>query len=315
MVFATLIAGPTASGKSALAIALAKRSGGIVVNADSMQVYAGLRVLSARPSAEEEALVPHRLFGFVAADEEYSVGRYLGDLAPLIGEARANRQPLIIVGGTGLYFRAMSEGLMASPPIAPDLRAEWEARAAAGHDLHGELMRRDPARAASLHPSDVPRLLRAITLHAATGQTYTSWLQSHPGEPLFGPGEWRGIFIHPDSAELKVRIDARFHGMIAQGALEEVRALMALTPPLPVNRGVMKAHGVPHLVRHLRGEMSLADAIERGQGDTRAYARRQLIFARKYLKGPAWRWFSGGASEALDQAASAPRSFGLPSEP
>lgn len=309
MAFVTLIAGPTASGKSALAIDIAKRNGGIVVNADSMQVYAGLRMLSARPSVEEEAAVPHDLFGFVASDEEYSVGRYVSDLAPLIVKARNSGRPLVIVGGTGLYFRSISEGLMASPEIPIALRADWEARARAGHDLHAELVRRDPERAANLNPSDVPRLLRAITLHAATGQTYTSWLKLHPGEPILLPGEWRGLFINPESAVLKARINVRFHDMMAQGALEEVRALLALDPALPANRGVMKAHGVPHLAQHIRGQMALVEAIERGQGDTRAYARRQLIFARKYLSGPNWRWIS-----AADQAASAFESAGFGSE-
>ena len=292
MAFVTLIAGPTASGKSALAIEIAKRNGGIVVNADSMQVYAGLCVLSARPSLEEAAVVPHHLFGFVSAGEEYSVGRYLADLAPLLHKARTSGRPLVIVGGTGLYFRAMTEGLMASPEIPAALRTEWEARASAGHDLHAELVRRDPERAASLHPSDVPRLLRAITLHAASGQTYTAWLKSHPGEPLLMPGEWRGLFINPDAAVLKARINARFHDMIELGALNEVRALLDLDPKPATNRGVMKAHGVPHLADHLRGEMPLASAIERGQGDTRAYARRQVIFARKYLASPDWRWIA-----------------------
>ncbi len=132
MAFATLIAGPTASGKSALAIALAKQAGGTVLNADSMQVYADLRVLSARPTPDDEACVPHRLFGFVASDEEYSVGRYTADVARLIAEARAAGQPLVIVGGTGLYFRALTEGLMPSPPIDPKVREEWRERAAKG---------------------------------------------------------------------------------------------------------------------------------------------------------------------------------------
>ncbi|MCA3626133.1 MAG: tRNA (adenosine(37)-N6)-dimethylallyltransferase MiaA [Methylobacterium sp.] len=290
MAFATLIAGPTASGKSTLAIAIAERSGGSVVNADSMQVYADLRVLSARPTPEEEARVPHALFGFVPAGEEYSVGRYLADSAPLIAEARTMGRAIVIAGGTGLYFRALTEGLMPSPPINPAVRVEWRQRAAAGEDLHAALRACDPQRAAALHPQDTPRILRAIELFHATGRTYTEWLCDNPGEPLLRPGEWRGIYLNPPRTMLHARIDARFEAMMGEGAPEEVRRLLAHQPPLPANLGVMKAHGVPHLARLLRGEMDRAEAVRLSQQDTRAYARRQVIFARRYLSGKLWQW-------------------------
>ena len=301
MAFATLIAGPTASGKSALAIAMAERAGATVINADSMQVYADLRVLSARPTLAEVARVPHALFGFVPAGEEYSVGRYLADSAPLIAEARAKGRAIVITGGTGLYFRALTEGLMPSPPIHAAVRAEWRQRAAAGEDLHAALRACDPQRAAALHPQDAPRILRAIELFCATGRTYTEWLRDNPGEPLLRPGEWRGIFLNPPRALLHARIDARFEAMMEEGAPEEVRGLLAHQPPLPANLGVMKAHGVPHLARLLRGEMDRAEAVRLSQRDTRAYARRQVIFARRYLAGKHWQW--------AESAEEAPRAF------
>jgi len=295
--FATLIAGPTASGKSALAIRLAKACDGIVVNADSMQVYADLTILSARPTQEEQGRVPHHLFGFVSADEEYSVGRFVDDVASLIENARQVGRKIVLVGGTGLYFRALVEGLVPTPAIPDSIRAEWLGRAHAGHDLHAELMRRDPVRAAQLHSADTPRLLRAIELHAASGKPYSQWLSENPGTPLLKPGEWRGIFLNPQREVLRERIDRRFLLMMEQGALEEVEALMQRVPPLFPNRGVMKAHGVPHLAAYLRGQISREEAIARGQTDTRAYARRQVIFARKYLPDTVWNW-SENAGEA-----------------
>jgi tRNA dimethylallyltransferase len=264
------------------------------VNADSMQVYSDLSVLSARPTPDEEASVPHRLFGFVSSREEYSVGRYVADIAPLIETSRAGGPPLVIVGGTGLYFRALTEGLMPSPAIPEGIRSEWRARAAAGEDIHSELRRRDPLRAGQLAPRDTPRILRAIELIEATGRSYSDWLRENPGEPKLRQGEWRGIFLDPDRDWLSRRIDARFVAMLESGALDEMRRLLALNPPLRANLGVMKAHGAPNLVKYLQGEMSLDEAIARGQQDTRAYARRQVIFARRYLAGESWRWISTG---------------------
>lgn len=299
--FALLVAGPTASGKSALSAGAAARSGGLVVNADSMQVYAGLRVLSARPTVEEEAGVPHRLYGFVAPEVEFSVGRYVEAVAPLIEAARAGGPRLVIVGGTGLYFRALAEGLVPTPPVPTAIRDGWRARAAAGEDVHAELMRRDPVRAAALDPADVPRILRAIELHEATGRAYSDWLAENPGVPLLRPGEFTGLFIDPPREALHAAIDRRFETMMAAGALDEVRALLGRQPPPGRNLGIMKAHGVPHLADHLEGLIGRDEAVARGQADTRRYARRQVIFARKYLAGPAWRWF-GSAAEAAQAA-------------
>lgn len=300
MKFATLIAGPTASGKSALAMSIALRRGGLVVNADSMQVYAALRVLSARPSVEEERAVPHRLYGFVPAHEEFSVGRWIDAVRPLVEEAAAGGPPLVIVGGTGLYFRALTEGLVPTPAISPEIRAFWRERAASGHDLHAELIERDPARAATLNPADLPRLLRAIELHAETGRRYSDWLADNPGEALLPAGRFDAIFLDPPRDTLHAAIDARFETMMAEGAGEEVARLVAAGAPAR-NLGVMKAHGVPHLVDWLEGRISRDEAIARGQADTRRYARRQVIFARKYLAPPLWRWFGSArdAAEAL----------------
>jgi tRNA dimethylallyltransferase len=298
MTMVTLLAGPTASGKSALAMRLAARTGALVVNADAMQVYADLRVLSARPSPSEEASMPHRLYGFVPVHEEFSVGRYIEAARPLIEAARAGGPGLVFVGGTGLYFRVLTEGLMPTPAIPAEVRAEWREKAATGYDLHAELARRDPVRAAALPPADTPRLLRAIELHAATGRTYSDWRAENPGEPLLHAGAWRGFFLDPPRAALHAAIDRRFEIMMETGAEAEIRALAAHQPPLSRNLGVMKAHGVPHLMDWLAGTMSRDEAIARGQADTRRYARRQVIFARKYLAGPAWRWVP-----SADQAA------------
>ncbi len=290
--FALLIAGPTASGKSALALRLALARGALVVNADSMQVYAGLRVLSARPTAAEEALVPHRLYGFVAPGVEFSVARYLEALEPLVSLARAGGPPLVIVGGTGLYFRAICEGLVPTPPVPEAIRVLWRARAEAGENLYAALALRDPERARELNPADRPRLLRAIELFEASGKPYSAWLRENPGQALLAPGEWQGLFLNPPREGLRAAIAARFLAMMAQGALEEVRALLAREPRPERNLGVMKAHGVPHLVDYIAGLIPRATAIERASVDTRQYARRQVIFARKFLAAADWRWIA-----------------------
>jgi tRNA dimethylallyltransferase len=298
MIFATLIAGPTASGKSALAIRLAEATGACILNADSMQVYRDLAILSARPDAQDEARAPHHLFGFVPATTEFSVGQYVEAARTFIENARARHEPLIIVGGTGLYFRALTEGLMPSPPVPDKIRKRWRAHAASGADLHAALMLRDPARAAALHPHDQPRLLRAIELFEATGKPYSRWLSENPGEPILPPGLWRGVFLAPEREALQHAINNRFETMVARGALDEVSALMQAQPPLPANLGIMKAHGIPHLAAHLRGEIPLAQAVALGQQDTRAYARRQMIFARKFLAGVSWSWFDSAEAAA-----------------
>ncbi len=278
---AVLIAGPTASGKSALALRLAERLGGMIVNADSMQVYRDLRIITARPTAAEEARVPHRLYGHVDAAVNYSVGQYLTDAAAALAEAKRNAMPAIFVGGTGLYFKALTAGLAAVPPIPADIRAGVRARLAehGAAALHAELQRRDPAAAARLNPNDRPRVSRALEVVEATGRSLVDW-QAEGLPPLIAPSAVR-IFIAPERAALYARIDARFETMLAAGALDEVRALAArrLDPLLPA----MKAHGVPWLIRHLAGEITLAEAARHAKLDTRHYAKRQFTWFRHQL--------------------------------
>ena len=200
---AVLIAGPTASGKSALALAVAGRLGGVIVNADSMQVYRDLRIITARPGAADEALVPHRLYGHVDAAENYSVGRWCYDVRAVLDEARqAGRLP-ILVGGTGLYFKALTEGLSAVPPTPPEIRAAVRARcdAEGAQALHAELARRDPAMAGRLKPGDRMRVARALEVLEATGRSLADW--QHDGMPaILGPDQAQKIFLDVDRAEL-----------------------------------------------------------------------------------------------------------------
>jgi tRNA dimethylallyltransferase len=284
---AVLIAGPTASGKSALALALAEKLGGIVINADSMQVYRDLHVITARPGEDEEARVPHRLYGHVDAVENYSVGQWLGDAAAALSEADASARVPIIVGGTGLYFKLLTRGLAAVPPIPPEIRNGIRGRLAqeGPQALHAELQQCDPISASRLMPADGVRIARALEVMAATGRSLPEWHRSGM-PPLVDPAHAVRIFLAPDRPELYRRIDARFAAMIAAGALEEVRALDArgLDPLLPA----MKAHGVPWLRRHLAGEITLADAVGEAKKDTRHYSKRQLTWFRNQM--PGWTW-------------------------
>jgi len=282
MVQALLIAGPTASGKSALAIACAQALDGIVINADSMQVYADLRVLTARPSPEEEAGVPHLLFGHVDASVNYSVGKWLADAQDALAQARAQGRLAIFVGGTGMYFKALTQGLSDIPPVPEDVRARVRAQAQGRppQDLHAQLAACDPLTAARLRPTDPQRILRALEIFAATGRPLAAF-QGERQPPPLAPGQWRGLFLDAPRDWLYARIDARFVAMMEQGAVEEVRALMArgLDPALPA----MRAHGVPGLIDWLAGRTSREAAVERGQADTRHYAKRQATFARHQL--------------------------------
>lgn len=278
---AILIAGPTASGKSALALALAERLGGVIVNADSMQVYRDLRIITARPTPDEEARVSHRLYGHVDAAVNSSVGRYMVDAAAVLAETRRAGRPAIFVGGTGLYFKALTTGLAAVPPIPPDIRAGVRERLARDGvpALHAELARRDPAAAARLNVNDRTRVSRALEVVEATGRPLAEW-QRDGLPPLVGPSAPR-LFLVPDRAALYARIDARFDAMLGSGALEEARALAArrLDPALPA----MKAHGIPWLMRHLAGEMTLEAAARQAKLDTRHYAKRQFTWFRHQL--------------------------------
>ena len=284
---AILVAGPTASGKSALALDLAERLSGVIVNADSMQVYRDLRIITARPTPEEEARVPHRLYGHVDAAENYSVGRWCADAAEALAKVRAEGRLPILVGGTGLYFKALTQGLSAVPPTPPEIRAAVRARldAQGVAALHAELALRDPAMAARLRPSDKMRIARTLEVLESTGRSLSDWHRD--GMPaILNPADTIGLFLTPERAELYLRIDARFDAMLSAGALEEVRALDArrLDPLLPA----MKAHGVPWLRRHLAGEISLAEAGGGGKMDTRRYTKRQVTWFRNQMPGWAW---------------------------
>jgi tRNA dimethylallyltransferase len=282
-----LIAGPTASGKSALALAMAERHGGVIVNADSMQVYRDLRIITARPSVADEARAPHRLYGHVDAAENYSVGRWCQDARAVLEQAKSAGRVPILVGGTGLYFKALTHGLSAVPPTPPDIRAAVRARCEAegAAALHAELVRRDPAMAARLRPGDRMRLARALEVLEATGRSLADWHRD--GLPaILDPDEAVKIFLVVDRAELYRRIDARFDAMLTAGALDEVRVLAdrRLDPLLPA----MKAHGVPWLRRHLAGEISLETAAAGGKQDTRRYTKRQATWFRNQM--PGWTW-------------------------
>src|SRR5690242_9370785 len=268
---AVLIAGPTASGKSALALTLAQEIGGVIVNADSMQVYRDLSIITARPSADQAKGVPHWLYGHVDAAENYSVGRYLSDAATALADAeRLGRMP-IFVGGTGLYFKVLTRGLAAVPPIPPEVRESVRSRlrSSGPADLHQELARRDPATAARLDQADRVRIARALEVIEATGRPLSEW-HVHGMPPLIDPVRAVKLFLAPERGELYRRIDARFDAMLAAGALEEVKRLAArgLDPLLRA----MKAHGVPWLIRYLAGEMPLDEAVDKARQDTRHYA-------------------------------------------
>lgn len=270
---ALLIAGPTASGKSALALEKAAGLGGVVINADALQVYAPLRILSARPSPEEEARVPHRLYGHVGAAQPYSVASWLADARREMGHAWAQGLLPIVTGGTGLYFRALERGLAPVPEIPEQVRNRW--RSFEG-DLHAELAARDPAMAARLLPTDRQRLSRALEVVDATGRSLRDWQRDGQDQaPLAGVAVER-IFIDVPREDLHARAAARFDAMMAAGALEEARAMAGLDPMLPA----MKAIGLPELLAHLRGEMSLDEAVTRAKAATRQYIKRQLTWWR-----------------------------------
>jgi tRNA dimethylallyltransferase len=290
---AILIAGPTASGKSALAIELAKTLGGVVINADSMQVYGDLRVITARPSVEDEAEAPHRLFGHVDASVNFSVGRYVADAVSVLDQCGATQLP-IFVGGTGLYFKALTEGLSDMPAV-PDKVRELVRRESEGVEtpaLHRLLAARDPETAARLRPSDRLRVQRALEIIAATGRPLASFHGARRPGPL--AGRVCKLFLSPERDELRQRIDQRFLTMMEAGGIEEVKALAArdLDPMLPA----MRAHGVPGLLAYLRGEIGLDEAIAKGQGDTRRYSKRQFTWFRHQLAD--WVWVTPEAAFA-----------------
>jgi tRNA dimethylallyltransferase len=282
-----LIAGPTASGKSALALELAEKLGGVIVNADSMQVYRDLRIITARPTAEEERRVPHRLYGHIDAAENFSVGRWCSEIAEVLAATRREARPAIVVGGTGLYFNALTRGLSAIPPIPPQIRSAVRGRLLSdgAEALHAELAQRDPMAAARLMPGDRSRVTRALEVVLATGRSIVQWHEANMPASVDAARAAK-VFLMPDRDALLRRIDARFDAMMAAGALDEVRALAArrLDPSLPA----MKAHGVPWLIRHLNGEIGRDEAIAGGKRDTRQYTKRQATWFRNQLPDFAW---------------------------
>lgn len=284
---AVLIAGPTASGKSALALAIARRTGAEIVNADSMQVYGVLNVLTARPSAEEVAERPHHLYGHVPPSRAHSTGQWLREVADLLAGARGSGRRFIFVGGTGLYFRALTGGLSEMPPVPSSVRERWRARLSdeGAKSLHALLAERDAEAAGRIGPADGQRIVRALEVLETTGRPIGHW-QARRGPSLIDQASARRLVIAPDRAVLRSRIDARFDGMVRAGALDEVRELLALRldPTLPA----MKAIGVPELSSFLGGAGSLDDALARAKAATRQYAKRQDTWFRHQL-GPDWR--------------------------
>jgi tRNA dimethylallyltransferase len=283
---AILIAGPTASGKSRLALELAENAGGVVVNADSMQVYSVLDVLTARPGAGEMLRAPHLLYGHVDPGVAYSTGAWLRDVVSLADSGKLADMRPIFVGGTGLYFRALEEGISEMPGIPDAVREHWRrelANKGAGA-LHEVLAGKDPQTAATLRPGDSQRIVRALEVLEASGRSILD-CQAERGRPLIDRESARFVVIEPDRAELVARIDRRFDGMIEAGALEEVKALAALKldPQLPA----MKAIGVRELSAALAGDISMTEAIERAKIATRQYAKRQSTWFRHQL-GPHW---------------------------
>ncbi|WP_374432547.1 tRNA (adenosine(37)-N6)-dimethylallyltransferase MiaA [Tabrizicola sp.] len=268
-----LIAGPTASGKSALAMELAARDGRLVVNADALQVYANWRILTARPSAADEAALPHALYGHVAGDQVYSVGHWLRDVAPLLD------RPVVIVGGTGLNFNALTRGLAEVPEVPPEVRAEADARRAAeGHAaLLADL---DPATAARIDRQNPVRIQRAWEVLRATGRGLAAWQADTPA-PLLPLAGVEPVVLVPEVDWLNARIDRRFHQMLAEGALDEARANL---PGWDPKRPSAKAIGGAELIAHLRGELPLEAAVEAATLASRQYAKRQRTWFRSNMK-------------------------------
>ncbi len=286
---AVLIFGPTASGKSALAAALARRIGGIVINADALQLYRGLPVITAQPEPALRAMAPHHLYEVLAWEERASAGWWQRALAPILTACRQDGRIPILVGGTGLYLRTALTGLAPTPPVPTKLLSALRRRLEeeGPETLHGELIAVDPALAARIAPQDRQRILRALAVRQATGTPLSVWQrrgrESAPLATAAAEGRVAGFVLWPDRAVLYRRIDTRFAAMMAAGALEEVRALAAagLDPHLPV----MKALGVRPLLRHLAGEITATEAVAVARRDSRRYAKRQLTWARHQFRG------------------------------
>ncbi|MFO1089204.1 MAG: tRNA (adenosine(37)-N6)-dimethylallyltransferase MiaA [Hyphomicrobiales bacterium] len=296
-----VIAGPTGSGKSQAALAIARRLDGVIVNADALQVYRDLRILSARPVPAEEAAVPHRLYGFVSATEAWSAAKHLESARAVLDAIWRAGQTPVIVGGTGLYIRALERGLAHVPPIPEHVRRRWrEALAARGPAaLHAELAERAPHEAARLRPGDSQRLVRALEVLDATGQPLSAFQAQGDANAALAGVETVRLAILPERTALYRAIDDRFERMMADGALDEARAVMSVAPDeaLPARRAV----GLPPLVAHLEGRLPLADAVEQAKRDSRNYAKRQMTWIRGQMQHFTAVPSAAAAIETLDE--------------
>ncbi|PLX33897.1 MAG: tRNA (adenosine(37)-N6)-dimethylallyltransferase MiaA [Hyphomicrobiales bacterium] len=296
---AVLIAGPTASGKSHIAMFLARQWNGVVVNADSMQVYADLRVLTARPSPEDEASVPHRLYGHVPLTRAYSAGAWLEDVKTVLGEIWSAGQLPVIVGGTGLYFKMLLEGVAPVPDIPEDIREYWRGKAERDgvEALHKILKIRDPLMAARLEPGDPQRMVRALEVLEATGRSLHDWQKDTPSPPLLDEQNCMRFVIAPPREALYERIDARFDWMLAHGGREEAARIAALG--LPRSLPAMKALGLKQLLDLQAGDLSEEGAMEKAKTQSRRYAKRQMTWLKSNMIS--WNWID--AQETTSQLA------------
>ncbi|PZP86345.1 MAG: tRNA (adenosine(37)-N6)-dimethylallyltransferase MiaA [Azospirillum brasilense] len=270
-----VLMGPTGTGKSAMALRVAQQRPTVIINADAMQMVAELRVLTARPTVQEEAQAPHALYGVLPAAEPTSVARWLALVRPVIAQAWAEGQYPLLVGGTGMYINALRHGLADMPPVPEHVRAQVRAMDSAA--LYAALQAEAPESAAHYKPGDTQRLARALEVWRATGQTLQHW-QAQRTAPLFPQATFHVAYLNLPRAVLYARLDARFEQMMLQGALDEVRALMALE--LPADTPVLRAHGAPELAAYLQGSMTREDAVAKAQQNTRNYAKRQMTWLR-----------------------------------
>ena len=293
---AVLIAGPTASGKSAHALALAEEIGGVMINADSMQVYREAPILTAQPSNADKARVPHLLYGHVSTTEVYSVGSWRADAIKALAEARAMQRIPVFVGGTGLYFMALTDGLADVPPTPPEIR---DAARALLDDigveaLHAKLTDRDPLTASRLRASDPQRVLRAFEVFEATGRPLAEW-QSAPAEPVLKDKRIAAFVLDPPRSDLRARIAARFEAMVDQGGLEEAQSLAGLDPALPA----AKLLGLRPLQALAAGTLTRAEALDAAITATRQFAKRQMTWFRHRM--PHYIWFDPLVSNLITQ--------------
>ncbi|MEK1851281.1 MAG: tRNA (adenosine(37)-N6)-dimethylallyltransferase MiaA [Phyllobacterium sp.] len=281
-----LIAGPTASGKSALSLRLAEETRGVIINTDSMQVYDVLNLLTARPGPDDLKVAPHYLYGHVSPAIAYSTGQWFCDVEKTLNRLELSEKTVIFVGGTGLYFRALLGGLSAMPEIPADIRAYWRQQDAeqGAEKLHAILTRKDPLAASSLRPTDSQRIVRALEVINASGRSIIEW-QKETGRPLINGEAARKIIIAPDRQWLGERIATRFEMMMRGGATDEVKALLSLG--LSAELPAMRAIGVREISEMLAGRLRIEEAAELATIATRQYAKRQMTWFRNQL-GEDW---------------------------